>query len=145
MRVCVGEERCLTSISFTFYCGFHHDLWVNTESPWLPRKSRQFSLCPWYQCIPASLQSSGSGSCFCAPQVVVGAGVGRVFLSYNIFSVSCSLSYTAQSTRGSHRNTDPWPGNRILLNCSGPGEVSFSGADAVILWEWSTEQALLMT
>lgn len=33
----------------------------------------------------------------------------------------------------------------ILLNCSGPGEVSFSGADAVILWGWSTEQALLMT
>lgn len=33
----------------------------------------------------------------------------------------------------------------ILLNCSGPGEVSFSGADAVILWGWSTEQTPLMT
>ena len=31
--VCVGEEIRLNFIGFTFYCGFHQDLWVNTESP----------------------------------------------------------------------------------------------------------------
>lgn len=31
-----GEYRrrdVLKFISFTFYCGFHHDLWVKTERP----------------------------------------------------------------------------------------------------------------
>lgn len=33
MGVCVGEETFVKVISFTFYCGFHHDLWVHTERP----------------------------------------------------------------------------------------------------------------
>ena len=145
MGVCIEEEICLSFISFTFYCGFHHDLWVNTKSPWLPRKSRQFSLSPWHYCIPASVQSRGSEGCFYG--VTTGGGEGRGLRGFSFLHLSCELftQLYCSDTRGSHKNTDPWPGNRILLSCSGPGEVSFSGADAVILWGWSTEQALLMT
>lgn len=78
------------------------------------------------------------------PQVVVGQGSEGFSFPTTSFLWSCSLNYTAQSTRGSQKIKIPGL-ETILLNCSGPGEVSFSGADVNILWGWSTEQTPLMT
>lgn len=61
-----GEYRrrdVLKFISFTFYCGFHHDLWVKTERPWLPRKSANSFHSLELLHIFASLQSSEWGRC----------------------------------------------------------------------------------
>lgn len=57
----VGEEIFLKFISFTFYCGFPHDLWVKTARPRLLRKSENSFYSVDY-CLLGSY-NSGLGRC----------------------------------------------------------------------------------
>lgn len=58
----VGEERFLKFISFTFYCGFHHDLWVKSERPYdFPENQKTVFTLPGELLHTASLPGSSSG------------------------------------------------------------------------------------